>query len=85
MAAAEELKSAIKTMIVDRLFLKVAAEEIPDEASLMDTYGIDSVNLFEIVVGLEEDFGVSLEDTDFSTETFSTVSNIAEFVVQKRG
>lgn len=85
MAVAEELKSAIKTMIVDRLFLNVAAEEIPDEANLMDTYGIDSVNLFEIVVGLEEEFEVSLEDTDFSTETFSSVNNIAEFVAQKRG
>ena len=51
----------------------------------MDTYGIDSVNLFEIVVGLEEDFGVSLDDTDFSTETFACVNNIADFVVQKRG
>ncbi|MEI6503174.1 MAG: acyl carrier protein [Armatimonadota bacterium] len=85
MAADSELKQQIKDMIVERLFLKVQPDAIPDEGNLMDLYNIDSVNLFEIVVGLEEDFGVSLEDTDFSTETFSTVDNIAEFVAQKRG
>ena len=85
MAADSELKQQIKDMIVERLFLKVQPDAIPDAGNLMDLYNIDSVNLFEIVVGLEEDFGVSLEDTDFSTETFSTVDNIAEFVAQKRG
>lgn len=85
MAADAELKQQIKDMIVERLFLNVEPGEIPDEGNLMELYGIDSVNLFEIVVGLEEDFGISLEDADFSTETFSTVDNIAGYVAQKRG
>lgn len=85
MAADAELKQQIKGMIVERLFLNVQAEDMVDDANLMDTYGIDSVNLFEIVVGLEEDFGISLEDADFNTETFSTVESIAGYVEQKRG
>jgi acyl carrier protein len=84
MAVEPELKQQIKAMIVERLFLNVEAGDMPDDANLMDAYGIDSVNLFEIVVGLEEEFGLTLEDTDFSTETFSTVDNIAAFVDQKR-
>jgi len=85
MPANAELKQQIKDMIVERLFLSVTPSDIPDEGNLMDLYNIDSVNLFEIVVGLEEDFGISLEDADFSTETFSTVENIAGYVEQKRG
>lgn len=85
MAADAELKQQIKDMIVERLFLNVDPAQIPDDANLMDAYSIDSVNLFEIVVGLEEDFGISLEDADFSTETFSTVENIAGYVAEKRG
>ena len=79
------LKSELKSMIVERLFLKVAPESIPDEANLMETYGIDSVNLFEIVVGLEDEFGLSLEDEDFSLATLSTVDDLAELVERKRG
>ncbi|MBU0609551.1 MAG: acyl carrier protein [Armatimonadetes bacterium] len=84
MAVDAQLKQQLKDMIVERLFLNVAPADIPDAANLMDEYKIDSVNLFEIVVGLEEEFGLTLEDTDFSTETFSTVDNIAAFVDQKR-
>ena len=84
MAVDQQLKQQIKDMIVERLFLNVAPADIPDAANLMDEYKVDSVNLFEIVVGLEEEFEIMLEDTDFSTETFSTVDNIAAFVDQKR-
>ena len=83
MASAAELKPQIKEMIVERLFLNVAPEDIPDDADLMEAYGIDSVNLFEIVVGLEEQFEITMEDDDFNVETFSNVNNIAEFVVGK--
>ena len=83
MASAAELKPQIKEMIVERLFLNVAPEDIPDDADLMEAYGIDSVNLFEIVVGLEEQFEITMEDDDFNVETFSNVNNIAGFVVGK--
>ncbi len=85
MATDVALKSQLKTMIVERLFLDVDPETIPDEADLMQEYSLDSVNLFEIVVGLEEEFGLSLEDTDFCLETFGSVENIADFVAAKRG
>jgi len=75
-----ELKLQIKQMIVERLFLQVEPREIADNAPLMETYGIDSVALFEIVVGLEDEFGVAMEDTDFKIDTFRTVDSIAAFV-----
>ena len=81
----EALKQQLKDMIVERLFLKVEPGAIPDDANLMETYGIDSVNLFEIVVGLEDEFGISLEEEDFSVAAFSTVDGIAELVARKRG
>jgi len=77
------LKQQLKKMIVERLFLKLDPEGILDDAPLMETYGIDSVNLFEIVVGLEDEFGISLEEEDFSIEAFATVSSIADLVERK--
>jgi len=85
MAADEQLKQQIKQMIVERLFLKVEPSAIGDDVNLMAEYNIDSVNLLEILVGLEEVFGISVEDADFDVATFSTVNNIAEYVAQKQG
>ena len=81
----DELKENLKKMIVERLFLKVQPEEIADDAPLMETYGIDSVALFELVVGLEEDFGITLEDEEFSLDLFASVNSIADLVERKQG
>ena len=79
-----DLKAQIKRMIVERLFLNVSPNEIADDAPIMDTYGIDSVALFELVVGLEDEFGVVMEDVDFKVDTFQSVNSIAAFVSAKQ-
>lgn len=80
----EDLKPKLKAMIVERLFLNVAPEDIKDDEPLMETYNIDSVALFEVVVGLEEDFGVSMEDDEFNLDLFENVNTIADFVEKKQ-
>jgi acyl carrier protein len=77
------LKPQIKKMIVERLFLDVQPSDIADDAPLMETYEIDSVALFELVVGLEDDFGVAMEDADFQISTFQTVNSISAFIEEK--
>lgn len=81
----DQLKQDIKEMIVERLFLDADPNEIKDDENLMENYEIDSVNLFEIVVGLEEEFDISFEDEDFSVDLFATINNLAAYVEQKRG
>ncbi len=78
-----QLKTRLKKMIVERLFLAVAPADIADDAPLMETYDIDSVALFELVVGLEDEFGISLEDADFQVSAFQTVNSMADFVSKK--
>lgn len=79
---AEDLEKQIKEMIVERCFLTISPHEIQDEASLMEAVGLDSVQVLEVVVGLEEVFGVTFEDADFDIENFASVSAIAAYVRQ---
>lgn len=78
------LKSRIKNMIVERLFLPVEPNSIADDASLMETYDIDSVALFELVVGLESEFDISMEDMEFSPDNFETVNAMAALIESKQ-
>ena len=77
---AENIEDRLKQMIVTRLFLKVAPKAIDSDKSLIDHYGVDSVSLLELVVGIEEEFGVKVGDEEFSVDHFQTVSALAEFV-----
>ena len=76
----EQIEDRLKEIIVERLFLKIDPEDIGDEDNLMEDHGIDSVQVLEIVVGLEEEYGVSFEDEDFDIEVLQTVQLIADYV-----
>lgn len=74
------IEAKLKNMIVERLFLKVEPEAVETDVSLMDAYGVDSVSLLELVVGLEESFGIQLEDGDFNVRNFVSVAALRDFV-----
>jgi acyl carrier protein len=76
----DAVDSQVKEMIVERCFLSIAPGDIGDDADLMDEVGLDSIQILEVVVGLEETFGVSFEDADFDIENFRSVRAIAGFV-----
>ena len=54
MADETRIEDQLKAMIVERLFLPVEPGEIADEDMIMEKFELDSVRLFEIVIGLEE-------------------------------
>jgi len=83
MTDSRQIEDKLKAMIVERLFLKVGPAEIADDDILMEMFEIDSVRLFEIVIGLEEIFSISLEDDEFSIERFESVHAIAQLVREK--
>ena len=85
MADEKRIEDQLKEMIVERLFLPVAPGEIADGDMIMEKFEIDSVRLFEIVIGLEEIFDISLEDDEFSIERFESVTAIADLVRSKVG
>lgn len=80
----ENIKEKIKDMIVERLFLDAAPEDIGDEDPLAEKYEIDSVRLFEMVIGIEELFGVIIDEAEFDIGLFKNVNSIAEYVRSKK-
>ena len=80
-----EIETRLRSMIVDRLFLAVAPEDIAPDAALVEEYGVDSVNLLELVVGLEEEFGLQLDGGDFNARHFGTLAALRDFVAARLG
>ncbi len=78
--AEASIEDRLNNLIARRLFLKIAPEAIDVNKSLMDAYGVDSVSLLELVVGVEEEFGVIIPDEEFSLTHFETVAALAAFV-----
>ena len=76
----ERIEDRIKRMIVARCFLNIDPNSIPDDEVLIKRRDIDSLKLFEIVVGTEEEFGISVMGESFTVDNFRTVRDIADCV-----
>ena len=58
--------------------LGVGAEEITPEASFTDDLGADSLDLFEMVMSLEESCGVEIPTEDL--EQMKTVGDVVKYL-----
>ncbi len=80
---ASAIEDRIRTLVVERLFLRIDPKSIGRDEPLIPRLGIDSVQLFEILVACEEAFGVSLQEEEFRAERFATIAAIASTVAGK--
>jgi acyl carrier protein len=79
------LKQQIKQLIVERLKLEVEPTAIEDAQPLFgDGLGLDSIDALELVLGIEQAFGVKIEDEEMGEQALSSVNALAEFVAAKR-
>jgi len=79
----KSVEDTLREMMVERLFLKIDPATIELDANLMEVYGIDSVQVSELVVGTEATFDISFDDDDFDPTQFDTLRSIAGLVRKK--
>ncbi len=64
----------IKEIIVD--VLNVAEEDVTLETTFVDDLGADSLDIFQIIMGIEETFDIEIENED--AEKIVTVGDAVE-------
>ncbi len=69
----------MKKIIAEQL--NVEESTITPESSFKEDLGADSLDLFELVMALEEEFGVSIPSEDL--ENIKTVNDVMEYLSAK--
>ena len=69
----------IKEMLVDKL--GIAEDKIALESEIIKDLGADSLDLVEMLLSLEENFGVTVSDEQ--TENIKTVKDIVDIIDNK--
>ncbi len=74
------MNAKVTEIIVEHL--GVDPEKVKPEASFLDDLGADSLDIVELVMAMEEEFGIEIPDTD--AEGLKTVGDVASYL-QKKG
>ena len=77
----EVSQDKIKQIIADQLGVK--KEEVTDTAKFVDDLGADSLDTVELVMALEEEFGIEIPDEE--AEKLVTVGDALRYIEEKAG
>ena len=76
---AEAVSDRVRAIIAEQLGVKL--EEVTDTASFVEDLGADSLDTVELVMALEEEFGIEIPDED--AEKMATVGDAIKYIEQK--
>jgi acyl carrier protein len=77
----EPVADRVKKIIVDQL--GVEEDTVTPEASFVDDLGADSLDTVELVMALEEEFGIEIPDED--AEKIGKVKDAVEYIEKHSG
>ena len=70
----------IKDIIIDQL--QVDESEVTMDTNLMKDLSADSLDAVEIIMAIEEEYGIEIPDED--VETFQTVGDLVRYVEENK-
>ncbi len=86
MAGLDDLKVEVKEMIIRDLKLEdISPEDIVDDAPLfIEGLGLDSLEALQLVVSVEESFGVLIPDENAGKIAFASLNALASYILKER-
>ena len=78
----EELVGELKIKIIATLgLIDVGPEDIKDDAPFVGgDMGIDSIDVLELVMMIEKDYGVKIDSKELGIKAFATLRTLAEYI-----
>jgi acyl carrier protein len=82
----KELKQNLKKQIIELLNLKeVKPEDIADDQPLFNEgLGLDSIDALELIVLLQQEYGLKLGTAEDGPKVFRSIDTMAEFIVANK-
>ena len=75
------VQDKVKSIVAEQLGVK--PEEVTLEAKFVEDLGADSLDTVELVMALEEEFGIEIPDED--AEKITTVGDAIKYIEEKAG
>ena len=75
-----DVTGKVKQVIAEKL--QIDAEQVTMEASIVEDLGADSLEQADILFSLEDEFGITADDTD-EAEGLKTVADIVAYLEKK--
>lgn len=74
----DEITQKVRVVIADQL--NVEEDDVSEDSAFVDDLGADSLDIVELVMALEEEFGIAIPDED--AEKIRTVGEAVSYIAE---
>lgn len=78
-----KIEAHIRQYVAENFLFSDNGYELPDDTSFLEEGIIDSTGVLELVLLVEQTFGVRVADEDLIPDNFDSVTNLAAYVRRK--
>lgn len=72
----DDIFEKVKKVVVDQL--GVEPDEVNNDSTFIDDLGADSLDIVELIMAFEEEFGIEIPDE--AAEKIKTVNDVVEYI-----
>jgi acyl carrier protein len=74
------IKEKIKNYIAENILFSSNGFPYSDDTSFLENGVIDSMNVLELVAFIEENFAITVEDSDLTPDNFDSINRMADYI-----
>jgi acyl carrier protein len=78
-----QIEPQIRQYLAENFLFSDNGYELEDEASFLEEGVVDSTGVLELVMFVEETFGITVQDEEIMPQNFDSVSQLAAYVRHK--
>jgi acyl carrier protein len=80
LSSREKIKDRIKRVIIRDLQINLREDEIRSMKKLDDLFGMDSVAVIELIIGLEKEFNIAIQPGYLDYKIFRDLDALTDFI-----
>ena len=78
------IREQIKSFVAENFLFSKNGFHLSDTASFLEEEVIDSTGVMELVLFVEDTFGITVDDQDIVPENFDSVAQLAAYIERQR-
>lgn len=79
-----DTREQIRNYVTDNLLFNQNSYQLNDDTSFLDEGIVDSTGVVELVLFVEENFGLTVEDSEIVPDNFDSVNRLAAYIQTKQ-
>ncbi len=85
MSTAAKLETQIRSYILENFLYTSDVSKLRNDDSFLEEGILDSTGILELLMFVEETFGVQVDDEEVIPENFDSVDRLMRYILQKTG